>query len=358
MTGARQQSPPRIGTDWPARSPTLARRQLLGALLAAAAGSLVPGCGGNEPTPATPPPPAPDVSVRALTDLVPAAKLGWVVVIASQSLLAIDWLKPSLSRVLRDERLDLLAQTTGLDLRQVRELCIASFGLDDLILQLARHGHDPVGIERLFRRRLTGGEKRSVEERGLVRVSGTIGRQSHTFVAIGREVVGFQYGGDPDKGPARVALLFAAGKLHRSPPFTSDPVLGPVWAALGAAPIRALLPGPFEGELGRGARGLFAAATAVGAALAPTGSRALGLRLLLDGDYAADPSRAVATLDAAWSDLAQSDLGHLLGLGEPRTKPTSRFEAGRLVLDVDLEPTTLCQGLSAATTDNIREIMR
>jgi hypothetical protein len=319
---------------------------------------LAAGCAASEPAPVTAPRPRAEIAVRALTDLVPAPQLGWMVMAAPQSLLAIDWLKPSLSRVLRDERLDLLAQATGLDLRQVRELGLASVGREQVILYLARHQGDPVAIERLFRRRLTGAEKRSVEEEQLVRVSGNIGRQSHTFVAAGRDVVGFQYGGDPERGPARVALLFAAGKLRRTAPFTADPTLGPVWAALGQAPLRALLPGPFEGELARGARGLLGAATAVGASLEPTASRSLMLRVVLDGDFAADPARAAGTLEAAWSDLGQSDLGHLLGLGEPRTKPTSRSAPGRLELSVELEPTTLCQGLSAATIDNVREIMR
>jgi hypothetical protein len=358
MAGSPQRQVPRLRAPEPRLVPDLRRRQLLGALLAGAAGALVGGCAGGEPAPIAPAPPRPEVTVRALTDLVPAAKLGWVVTIASQSLLGIDWLRPSLSRVLRDERLDLLAQTTGLDLRQVRELCLASFGPDDVILYLARHDGDPVSIERLFRRRLTGGEKRSVDEQGLVRSSGNIGRQAHTFVSIGREVVGFQYGGAPESGPARIALLFAAGKLRRTPPFTADPVLAPVWSALGDAPLRALLPGPFEGELAHGARGLLAAATAVGAALTPIASRALGLRVLCAGDFASDPQRATATLAAAWNDLGQSDLGHLLGLGEPRSKPVVRYELGRLGLEVELEPTTLCQGLGAATVDNIREIMR
>jgi hypothetical protein len=296
--------------------------------------------------------------IEALTDLLAVAGLRWLVVARPERLLGLDWLKRSLSRVLRDERLDLVAAATGVDLRQVPELALASYDPDDALLQLVVHRRKPLEIERTFRERLTTDERRSVEDDQLVRVSGRIGRQPRVFVALGRTVVGFQYGGDVDRGPARIAQLYAAGKLRRNPPVTADPAIAPLWRELGDVLLGALLPGPFDEELAAGARGLLRAATAVVAGVSPTAQQALALVVLLGGDFSSDPSRATRLLEAAWGDLANSDLGHLLGLNRPRSSPRASFDPRRLRLDVSLDPTALFDGLAAATTDSIREIMR
>jgi hypothetical protein len=335
----------------------LARRQLGLAAIGIMPAWLL-GCAGSSGEPPKSATPAEPVVIKALTDLLPGAPLRWVVTASPSSLLGVDWLKPSLARVLRDDRLDLLSQATGLDPRALEEACLASVGPRDTTLYLARHHGDALRIERLFRQRLTSGEKRSVDNEQLVRVTGNIGRQPHAFIALGQTVVGFQYGGDVDRGPARIALLYAARKLARVPTVAQDGLLGPLLAELGQAPVRGLLPGPFDVELAKGARGLLAAATAVGAAMTPTERRSLALVVLIDGDYQSDPSRALGTMRSAWSDVAQSDLGHLLGLHEPRTEPTLSAAPGRLRLEVELAPETLFAGLAAATMDNIREIMR
>ncbi len=289
---------------------------------------------------------------------MPSAGLNWLVLAAPERLTGLAWLEPALGRVLRDERLDLLARATGIDLRQVPELVVGSFGDEAVACYFVRHRLDSVALERLFRRRLTSAEHRSIEGHQLTRMTGRIGRRPHAFVALGRDVVGYQIGGDVDRGPARIALLFAAGRLRRSLSVDRDPLLAGLCAPLGQAPLQAIVPGPFEGELGRGARGLLGGATAVAAHLGPSERQSLALAVHLDGDYSVDTPGALQALGTAWQDLAASDLGHLLGLHQPTAEPVAQARATGLSLHAELDPQTLLSGLAAATTDSIADIMR
>jgi hypothetical protein len=178
-------------------------------------------------------------------------------------------------------------------------------------------------------------------------------------VAIGRDVAFYQFGGQVRTGPARIATLYARGML-RAPTALADPSLALVDRALGPAPAKLHLPGPFEGDRARGARGLLAAATAMGAALRPTERQTFALRIALIGDYGAPTAedRAVAFLELAWTDLAAADLGHLLGLHQPVRAPRASRAPEGLMLDVELDPAALFDGLAAATVDDVREIMR
>jgi hypothetical protein len=157
------------------------------------------------------------------------------------------------------------------------------------------------------------------------------------------------------KGPARIALLYAGGELATVPTVANDPGLGALAKALGDAPLSVMMPGPFEGEMARGARGLFAAAESVGASLQPTARRTLRLEIVLVGDYSQPDEESF--LLAAWQDLAKADLGHLLGLHEPVVAPDIHSD-GVLRLRTELDPERLLRGLSAATVDSVREMMR
>ncbi|MBI4956162.1 MAG: hypothetical protein HY908_29355 [Myxococcales bacterium] len=338
--------------------PVLGRRALFAGLAALA------GC-----VPAAPPErpePAP-AKLGALGDALAAAGCEWLVLLEPERIQQTAWLRPLLGRILRDERLDLFAATTGVDLRVVPELVLASYlprsdaGPESdgaASLTLCRHRGDVRSIERLFRDRLTRHESRSVPAEGVVVVSGDVGRKPQAFVAIGSDVVGFQSGGSRTHGPARVAALYALGSLASVPTVLAEQELGALLRALGPAPLRALLPGPFEGELGHGARGLFAAATAVGAAITPTEHQTLRCDVRLRGDYAPSPERAATLLSLAWKDLAASDLGHLCGVHEPLRPPVAEAGPEGPVLTVELDARTLFDGLAAATVDNVREIMR
>lgn len=341
------------------RSAPAPRRILLQAL-AAGLGAGLTGCAVKPPRRAVQPP----IVISALTDVLAAAGLAWLVLIAPEQLVRTSWLKPSLSRILRDERLDLLAAQSGIDLRLVPELALAGYRSaaggddDETIIYLARHRRHPLSIERLFRRRLTSGEQRLVRGEQLVLLWGNIGRRGLGFVALGADVVGFQYGGSRARGPAQVALLYADGQLRRIPTVLAGPALPTRELLRQPAPLKLYLPGPFEGAYAKGARGLLAAASDLAATLTPTEARTLALRVRLDGDYSAAPDKAAELLLAAWDDLARSDLGHLLGLYQPAAPPQVAAHPGGLSLAVGIAPAALFEGLAAATMDSVRDILK
>jgi hypothetical protein len=352
----------------------LARRTLLGSVLtslgALVVGLAPSGCSEVTPKPvvAGPPPPAPkpDLHVPALTDLLTIARLEWLILIRPEELMALRWLRPSLARVLRDDRLDLLARATSIDLRAVPELALASYrpargapeGHKSTIAYFVRHRRPQLEVERKFRERLTSRAARRVVGHQLLSVGGNIGLTHHALVAIGPDVVGFQYGGDVDRGPARIALLYGQGKLATVPKALQDPTLGGLHAAMGHPPLVVLLPGPFEGPMARGARGLLGAATGLAAGLTPTQRETLRLQVLLAGDFEPTGGAAADYLEAAWHDLVTSDLGHLLGLHEPKSPAAVSSSPIGLGLVVELDPAKLLSGLSAATVDNVREMMK
>lgn len=317
----------------------------------------------EQPPPLPPAPrrvPLPDVVVSQLTDLLTIVDLSWLVLLRPRRLATTEWLKPALGRVLADERLTVVAKTTGVDLRESPELAVAGYA-GDVTLQLVRHQHDRATVERRFRDRLTSAISRSELGHQAVSLWGNIGRTSHGFVSVGVDVAGFQYGGDEQKGPGRVALRYALGTLADVPKVLDDASLAELHAALqrdGVPPIELLFPGPFEGDLARGARGLLGAATGVGVCVTTTAKQTLRLVALIGGDYSADLAKATSLLEAAWNDLAASDLGHLLGLHTPKIEAEVLSAPFGIGIGVELDADSLFRGLSAATVDHIEEIMR
>jgi hypothetical protein len=324
------------------------------------------GCAGRGPGPPPPKPEPPaerDRVVAQLTDLLTAVRLDWLVMLRPRDVVALPWLQPTLARILKDDRLDLLAANTGVDLRQAAEIALAGYApgpaeTGETVAYFVRHRSEPIDVERKFRARLTGGEERSVSGHQLVRVSGTIGTRFHGFVSVGRDVAGFQYGGSPRKGPARIAELYAMGKLASVPTALAEPSLALMHRALEGALAEVLLPGPFEDPVARGARGLMAAATGMGAALRAGQDETLRLDVLLAGDFLTQAEQTSSFLSAAWQDLALSDLGHLLGLHTPARPAQVTTNPLGLSLAVQLDGIAFVEGLAAATVDDVRQIMR
>lgn len=309
-----------------------------------------------------PAPPPPDREVARVTDLLTAVGLRWAVLLSPAELVGTSWLAPAIQRLVDDERWDALATTTGIDVRVAPRIVLAGYEDDgeETVAYFVRHRAEPALVERKFRARLTDGLRRRELGHQLVTVWGRIGRRPHGHVSVGPDVAGFQYGGDADEGPLRVAALYARGRLGGIPTLLEDEALGALARALGAAPALLLLPGPFSGELSRGARGLFAGAVGLGLSLAPTDQQSLAARALLSGDYGHGPDleRALDFAAMAWNDVARSDLGHLLGLGEPVSPPEARAHPLGLELTVELDPARLANGLAAATMDEVETIMR
>ncbi|WP_242515819.1 hypothetical protein [Sorangium cellulosum] len=345
-------------TEAPERGPR--RRGVVFGLLSCALGLALPACGGAPPPAARPSPPLPPLDTADLTRLLPQAGLRWLVLARPREIAAVPWLIPWIALVAPEENLARHARATGIDLRQVREAAIASYAgrAGDVTFHVARHSGEPRTIERLFRRRLTGRERRAVDRPDLVRLSGDIGKAPHTLVLLGRDVVGVQDGGSPGRGPARIASLYALGRLRRSPTALSGGPLAALAARFGPAPLRAFAPGPFEGELARGARGLLAAATAVGAAARPSAREGIALAIAVAGDFSTSGEAASEELLAAWDELAHGSFGHLLGLDAPVEPPLATHAPDAVAIAVELDPRALARGLAAATGERLQDMLR
>lgn len=340
---------------------TPGRRSFLAALANGAA--LLAGCGGGAPRPAPAPaprtPPSP-VTVGPLTGLLSLARLRWAVLLQPREIAAVPWLIPPIARVASEAHLSRFAATTGFDLRQIPEAAVASYAAEggDAMLYLVRHNADPLALERLFRARLVTAEHRVVERPDLVRVSGKIGSTPTTMLIAGRDVAAYQIGGSAARGPARIASLYALDKLKRSPTLLAEEPLKSLDTRLGEAPVRAFAIGPFEGELARGARGLLAGATAIGATVRPSAREGLLVVVAVAGDFGKSGEAASRELAAAWEELARGSFGHLLGLDEPVVKPLATHGADAVAIALEIDPGKLAKGLASATSERIEEIMR
>ncbi len=338
------------------------RRVFLGVMLSALTSGLS-GCGGLSGSTNTPnrPPPLPLV-ITSLDSLVPLAGMHWLVVTRPKEIATISWLEPSITKLLDKERLDASALQMGFDLRTTSEAVWAAYhtedDAEDASFQLVRHTSDPLVIERLFRERLTTDVVRSVDDSRIVRVSGRIGKTVHVFAGAGREVACLQQDGSADRGPCRVASLLALGKLKRSRSVFEDEAMRVLAKRFETAPLRIFAPGPFEGELARGARGLLAAATAVAAAFRPSPRESILLEIAVAGDFSTSASAASQKLEASWEDLAARPLGHLLGLDMPLSPAFPTYAPDHVSFVVDLDARKLAQGLADATSNEMREIMR
>jgi len=338
------------------------RRNILQAALASLASAWVfPGCTEAPlPLPRVEPPPPPPLVITSLEGLLPLAGLRWIVLARPSDITSIPWLIPSIASFVPETRFNRFAASVGIDLRQTREALVASYATDEgeALVEIVRHKGDPRGIERLFRDRISAELVRSVDRPDLVRMSGRVGKSAHAFAAMGADVVCFQQSGSLKRGPCRIAALLAEDKLKKTAKLGTDESLRALDTRLGPAPVRFFAPGPFEGELARGVRGLAAAATALGAVARPSAREGIFVTFALTGDFSTSGEPASRELSAAWDDLAKGSFGHLLGLDKPVTPPLSTFAADAVSLSVELDPKKLAKGLADATTNEIEAIMR
>jgi hypothetical protein len=306
------------------------------------------------------PEPLPPLVTDPLDALLPLSGLRWLLLLRPREIATIPWLIPPVATLVPEDRFQRFADVSGLDLRQLPEAAIAMYATDDgeVPVYLVRHGGDATAIERAFRKRLTGSERRVVDRPDLVRVSGRIGRATQAFAAIGRDLVCFQQGGNPGRGPLRIATLYALKKLSRSPTVLAEDPLRALAQRFGGAPAKAFALGPFEGELARGARGLLAAATALGACARPSVREGIALSIAVAGDFSKSGEPASQELLAAWTELATGSFGHLLGLDAPVDAPLCTHAADAVAISVELDPQRLAKGLADATRNQIDEIMR
>jgi hypothetical protein len=289
-----------------------------------------------------------------LVDLVAAAGLAWVVVLAPRALFARPAIARAIADALPDAQLDVWpTKLGGVDVRLAGALVLAEFPGTTLVL--ARLPVDPSEIERAFASRvLVEGRAR---EHGVSRLFGSFGTERAQVAVFGRQAVALEVG---HLGPLRASIYFAEGRLKRSLPALQLPPLSALAARFGDSPIQGLAPGPFEGTWAQGAAGLLAGATAAGVSLSPTeGPRgdALRARLVLAGGWGVDAPAAARRLEASFRVLADDPLGRLCALDRPLLDPVARAEPDFVELDVLLDPMALAHGIHAATAASISEII-
>ena len=242
---------------------------------------------------------------------MPAAGLRWLAVARLQNFRAPE-LRQSVELLFPAARLDAFARATGLELRAVPVGAAAGFDLATLFLAETPWENAP--IEQRFIERLAASARTESSAAGVRRISGTVGLSPETLVRAPRRFVAVALG---DPTPARVAALYAEGRLGRSPPALKGSALSTLPPELSRAPLRFFAPGPFAGEWGRGARGLLGVALALGVGASPEGE-SLRVVAVLSGRWNGED---IAQLEAAWGDLAESSMGRLLGLDQPATPP-------------------------------------
>jgi hypothetical protein len=310
----------------------------------------LPSCGDVAP-PTKAPPRETLLDVRELSGYVPAAGLRWLLMARPQSISRHPVLSQALVILFPTERLDGYAQATGVDLRSTPNALAAGF--DYATLYMAETPHENSVVQEKFERRLLHHAHVRRPHPRLWWVSGVVGETPQTLVRIDEQLVAVSVG---DPTPARTVEAFARGRLKESPAALEGAALSSLPESLHDAPLRFYAPGPFDEEWKRGAHGLLAGALALGASARPAPDGSIAVELVLSGDFWSEP-HAETRLRSAWSDLAESTLGRLLGLHRPAREAAVRLERDRLELSVAVELKPLVNGLHAAVAADIWQIM-
>jgi hypothetical protein len=321
-----------------------------------ALGIAISACG---PKPAAAPaaPPPVQLHLDPACDLAPSAGVEWIVDAKPRELAELPDLIPVIALVVPEARFNAFtAAHGGIDVRQIRDLCVARY--KESLLSIARAPFDPARVEAAFADRVTkpGGRHVDVPNPAVVRVWGEVNGEPQQLVVFGREVVALEQG---RPGPIRAAEAFAQGKLRRASPALRGGPLARAVALAGDAPVRAFAPGPFEGEIAQGLGGLMRASTAVAVSARFVGPPAkIELRIVLTGAWGKDAPAAAERLAAALNVVADSAFGRLLGLDHTLVAPKVRTMEDALVLEVTIDGMALARGLHDALDAEIADIMR
>lgn len=314
-------------------------------------------CGSRRPAAKTEAPTAP-LRLEPACDLAPAAGVSWLVDVKPRAIAEIPDLIPAIARVLPEERLQKFTSAHGgVDLRQVKELCVARYR--HATLSIARVPLDPEKVAAAFETLSTQTVTRTFLSQSppVVRLTGEVDKEPERLVLFGRETAVVERG---DNGPLRAAEAFAFGRLKKAAPALRGSALKRAAEILGdEPPVRVFAPGPFEGEAARGLGGLLGAATAAGASAkwAGRGSN-LAVRVVLTGAWGDDAAAAANRFASAVQVLGDSSMGHLFGLHRPVEGPTVHGEIDALVLDATIDGAALAEGIHDAVDADVAEIMR
>lgn len=308
------------------------------------------GCGGApppEPARVVAPPVEPTV-VPSLSGLASRAGLASAMLVRPAELATTPGFLSGVASVLTPERLARYRIVTGIDLTRTREVVAATYGsgANESTLVLLRVAERPADVERLFRERLTRDERREADHPDVVRLWGKVGMRTVGFVRLGADVVGFQDGGDMERGAMRIAALYALGRLRRAPTLLADGPVAELHRSLGDAPFVYLVTGGVELAVPGAATQLGEVAAAWGFAARPTakGTALVSARVL--GDFTKESDAAAEELLALWQNLATSELGRSLGLDTPTAPPRPVATADAVGLEVELGLPGLVAGLT------------
>jgi hypothetical protein len=257
-----------------------------------------------------------------------------------------------LEPLLPEKRLELYAQETGIDLRNLSRALIAGFDLGTLYL--AETEADLTPATQAFAERLVSGVDFKELHPRLKRISGVVGRTPQSLLRFDGKLIAVAVG---DPTTVRIVEAFARGKLQRTKSVFEGAALESFREFSTRAPLTFLAPGPFEGKWMYGAAGLMAAAQGIGISAAPTDRGSVSVTAAIDGPWEDEHTHAIARMREAWDGLAQSSTGRLFGLHEPVSPPRVAGDLQRLTLTVELELSPIINGLHAAVSADVWEML-
>jgi hypothetical protein len=266
-------------------------------------------------------------------------------------LLANADLARAFERLIPAARLQRFSDGSGIDLKATPSALAAGF--DYSTLYIAATPESGSVAEHRFIERLVSGPISVEPVPGLRRLSGVVGTTPQTLLHIERLLVAVAVG---DPTPTRVVEAYARGKLKKSPTALRGSALSALPAEMHAPELRFYAPGPFSGEWAVGARGLLAAAVALGIAATPLPAGQIAVQVHVAGDFGSD-GEARTTLLSAWRDLSESPLGRLLGFDRPVSEPVLSAARDLLTLEVVLEIEPIARGLHAAVSADVWEML-
>lgn len=331
---------------------TLRRRDLvLGSL-----GVLGSGC---EPA-AVPKTPQPEpVPHKELDELAPTAGLEWVVRTRPREIAAIPWLIPAILEIVPEANQSALQGRLGFDPRQCLEAIFVSYGpaLSGCQAQLVRHNADPALLEKKFLERLTSDIQRSIDHPEVIRLRGKVGKKFLALTLIGKTIAVYDDLDADEDGVARIAALYALGKMTKAKTIRNDLLLASTTERFGDAPVITVAPGPFVDEWKSAARGLLEVADAIGVSLSPASTEAVRISGAIRGDFGEDGSKAADLLRESWEDVGASQMGRILGFHDA-SEPVAAGTRDVITLNVMVDPMRAARGLRALLEQDLPAIMK
>jgi hypothetical protein len=258
----------------------------------------------------------------------------------------------STEQLFPSKRLQAFAQGSGVDLRTLESGCIAGFDLGTLYLAETKTG---IGVaQQAFVDRLMSEPVIKHPGAGVTHITGIVGTTPESFVALDGIGLGLSV---KDPTLTKIAGAFALGKLHKSPSALKGAALRELPAELAQFPIQFYAPGPFSEQWAKGAEGLLGQTLAVAVVAKPNTDGSLRIEVIAAGDYGEDLPLTNQKARQSFQNLAQSDLGRLLGFASETLVPEVIAESRQLTLRLSVPLQRLMDGLFAAVAADATDLL-